>query len=109
MLVRATCRVPRGLRPVRAAAVVMITATMSQPSQVMVRILYDRAMAKNSTSAIDIGSRVRANDQASPDYKGREGFVTELGPGKSEYRVEFDDGRKPTTGYLMAGWLDISD
>ena len=26
--------------------------------------------------------------------------MTELGPGKSEYRVEFEDGRQPTTGYL---------
>jgi hypothetical protein len=64
---------------------------------------------KNAPAAIDVGSRVRVNDQAPADYTSREGFVTELGPGQSEYRVEFDDGRKPTTGYLMAGWLDVQD
>jgi len=53
-----------------------------------------------------VGDRARANDQAPKDYAGREGIVTELGPGKSEYRVEFEDGRTPTTGYLMSWWLD---
>jgi hypothetical protein len=64
---------------------------------------------KNAPAAIDVGSRVQVNDQAPAEYKSREGFVTELGPGQSEYRVEFDDGLKPTTGYLTAGWLDVQD
>ena len=65
-------------------------------------------MPKKNAAAI-IGSRVRVNDHAPSEYKSREGFVTELGPGQSEYRVEFDDGLKPTTGYLTAGWLEVQD
>jgi hypothetical protein len=53
-----------------------------------------------------VGDRARANDQAPVDYRRREGFVTETGPGKSEYRVEFDDSVQPTTGYLMSWWLE---
>ena len=53
----------------------------------------------------EIGDRVVVNAKGSRDYRGREGFVTELGPGKSEYRVEFEDGRQPTTGYILSAWL----
>ena len=53
-----------------------------------------------------VGDRARANDQAPTDYRRREGFVTETGPGRSEYRVEFDYTMQPTTGYLMSWWLE---
>ena len=53
-----------------------------------------------------LGDHVVVNDRAPRDYRGRDGFITELGPGKSEYRVEFDDGRQPTTGYLISSWLE---
>jgi hypothetical protein len=53
-----------------------------------------------------VGDAARANDQAPSDYRDRRGLVTELGPGTSEYRVEFEDGRQPTTGYLVSAWLD---
>jgi len=53
-----------------------------------------------------VGDRARATDRAPTDYRRREGFVTEAGPGKSEYRVEFDDAIQPTTGYLMSWWLE---
>jgi hypothetical protein len=53
-----------------------------------------------------VGDRARPNKHAPSDYLGRDGMVTEIGPGKSEYRVEFEDGRQPTTGYLMSWWLD---
>jgi hypothetical protein len=53
-----------------------------------------------------VGDRARVNDQAPADYRRHEGFVTEAGPGKSEYRVEFDDTIQPTTGYLMSWWLE---
>ena len=53
----------------------------------------------------EAGDRVVMNGKAPTDYRGREGFVTELGPGRSEYRVEFDDGRRPTTGYMLSSWL----
>jgi hypothetical protein len=53
----------------------------------------------------EIGDRVVVNAKGPRDYRSREGFVTELGSGKSEYRVEFDDGRQPTTGYMSSSWL----
>jgi hypothetical protein len=57
-------------------------------------------------STFSIGDRVRANDRAPHEYRGRDGTITEIGPGQPEFRVEFDDGRQPTTGYLMSSWLD---
>lgn len=57
-------------------------------------------------SRFSIGDAVRANGKAPTGYRGRPGIVTELGPGDLEYRVEFDDGERPTTGYLTSGWLD---
>lgn len=55
-----------------------------------------------------VGDRVRANDHAPSDYYRRVGVVTAVGPGKSEYRVEYDDGGQPY-GYLMSWWLDRSE
>ena len=52
-----------------------------------------------------IGDRVCANGKAPAEYRERVGFVTEIGPGDNEYRVEFDDGAAPTTGYLLSSWL----
>jgi hypothetical protein len=57
-------------------------------------------------SKFQVGDATRANEQAPRDYRDRRGLVTELGPNTSEYRVEFDDGRQPTTGYLVSAWLD---
>ena len=51
---------------------------------------------------LEVGDRVRANDKAPTAYRGRMGRVTEIGPGDDEYRVEFEDGQTPTTGYLGA-------
>jgi hypothetical protein len=53
-----------------------------------------------------VGDQVHTNGQAPADYRHRIGFITELGPADGEYRVEFEDGMQPTTGYLMARWLD---
>jgi hypothetical protein len=53
-----------------------------------------------------LGDHVVVNDRAPRNFRGRDGFITEVDPGKPEYRVEFDDGRQPTTGYLMAPWLE---
>ena len=53
-------------------------------------------------SKFSIGDRVRANDRAPHEYRGRDGTITEIGPGEPEFRVEFDDGRQPTTGYLTS-------
>jgi hypothetical protein len=52
-----------------------------------------------------IGDHVLANDQAPGDYRRRNGIITEIGPGTLEFRVEFEDGRQPTTGYLQSEWL----
>jgi hypothetical protein len=51
-----------------------------------------------------LGSRVRANDKAPGDCRGREGAVVERGPGKSEYGIRFDGQRD--TVYLNSWWLD---
>ena len=53
-----------------------------------------------------VGDRVRVNRKAPADYVDRVGTITELGPGESEYRVEFEDGQMPTTGYLSDTCLD---
>jgi hypothetical protein len=52
-----------------------------------------------------IGDHVLANDLAPRDYRRRDGIVTEIGPGTLEFRIEFEDGRQPTTGYLLSQWL----
>jgi hypothetical protein len=73
---------------------------------------------KKSTSAIRrtrrvgrpwtfrVGDLAYVTDEAPEVYQGREALITEIGIGSSEYRVEFEDGRRPTTGYLMAWWLE---
>jgi hypothetical protein len=57
-------------------------------------------------SKFAVGQYARANADAPDDYRGRTGLITESGPGESEYRVEFEDGLQPTTGYLRSWWLD---
>ena len=52
-----------------------------------------------------VGDQVLANDHAPGDYRRRGGIITEVGPGTSEFRIEFEDGRLPTTGYLLSEWL----
>ena len=54
-----------------------------------------------------VGDVVHVLHAAPPGYKGRTGIVTEIGPGDGEYRVEFEDGERPTTGYLAAAWLSV--
>jgi hypothetical protein len=61
---------------------------------------------KRRSASFMIGDRVRANERAPGDYRDRDGTITEIGPGQSEFRVEFEDGRQPTTGYLRSSWLD---
>jgi len=41
-----------------------------------------------------IGDRVHTNAQAPREYRRRDGTITEIGPGASEFRVEFEDGHK---------------
>jgi hypothetical protein len=58
------------------------------------------------TLKFQVGDRVRVNSKAPVDYVDRVGTVTELGPGELEYRVEFEDGQMPTTGYLSGTCLE---
>jgi hypothetical protein len=53
-----------------------------------------------------VRDQARANGHAPSDYRDRVGIITEIGSGKSEYRVEFEDGGRPTTGYLSSWCLD---
>jgi hypothetical protein len=57
------------------------------------------------TRTFEVGDRVRVNDTGPEDYRDRIGAVTESGPGKSEYRVECEDDRRPDTGYLPLSCL----
>jgi hypothetical protein len=61
-------------------------------------------MAAN-TPSYAVGDVVRVSSAAPADYRGRTGIITEIGPGDADYRVEFEDGGRPTTGYLSAVWL----
>ena len=55
----------------------------------------------------EIGARVKANENAPCDYKGREGTVFDRVPGKSEYGVRFESQpNQADTGYLDSPWLD---
>ena len=58
-----------------------------------------------TTRPYAVGDVVRVSPVAPVEYKGRTGIVTEIGPGDGEYRIEFEDGDRPTTGYLIAAWL----
>ena len=52
-----------------------------------------------------VGDTVRVSSDAPPEYNGRIGVVTEIGPSAGEYRIEFEDGERPTTGYFPTAWL----
>lgn len=56
-----------------------------------------------------IGDPVRANEHAPATYRDRIGTVAQIGPAKSEYRVEFTDDPTCPYGYLMSWWLDAHD
>ena len=53
----------------------------------------------------ELGDRARGNDQAPNEYRNRVGTIAEIGPSKSEYRVDYTDGGQPYR-YLMSWWLD---
>lgn len=59
---------------------------------------------------LKVGEEVMTTQKAPSDYRGRRGVITEIasrtGTSTAEYRIEFEDGRQPTTGYLPAKWLD---
>jgi hypothetical protein len=57
------------------------------------------------TTQLDVGATVRVSAAGPAEYKGRTGIITEVGPGDAEYRIEFEDGALPTTGYLTGAWL----
>jgi hypothetical protein len=53
------------------------------------------------------GDSVFVNNRAPAEYRGRRGIITEVTIGETEFRVEFDDGRRPTTGYVKSEWLGL--
>jgi hypothetical protein len=57
------------------------------------------------TATYVVGDVVEVSADASGEYKARRGIITEVGPGEREYRIEFEDGERPTTGYLPLAWL----
>ncbi|HEY2152259.1 MAG TPA: hypothetical protein VGH34_15730 [Vicinamibacterales bacterium] len=68
--------------------------------------MADKNVTATSGFRFSVGDRVKANGNAPPSYRGRNGIVTELGPDQTECRVEFEDGAVATTGYLRSSWLD---
>lgn len=55
----------------------------------------------------EVGARVRANEKAPGDYKGREGVVAERGPHEAEYGIRFEG--KELIEYLNSSWLDRAE
>ncbi len=70
------------------------------------RALKSQAKKPGRTLKLAVGESARANNEAPAEYRNRIGIITELGPGRTDYRVEFEDGHIPTTGYLSSRWLD---
>ena len=68
--------------------------------------MSNEGRARLGRRKFNVGDSAYVNDQAPADYRERTGIITEIGPGKSEYRIEFEDGQTPTTGYLTASWLE---
>ncbi len=54
----------------------------------------------------NIGDRVKANEKAPGDYKGAEGTVVELGPGRAEYGVAIESDKRAAVHHLNSWWLD---
>jgi hypothetical protein len=70
------------------------------------RVLKSHAKKPLRKPKLSVGESARANNEAPAEYRNRIGIITELGPGRTDYRVEFEDGHRPTTGYLRSRWLD---
>jgi hypothetical protein len=69
-----------------------------------------RRSVPSETMVFRVGDVARANDSAPSDFIGRRGIVTEIGPGDAEYRVEFEDGRQPTTAiFHQHFWIESDD
>jgi hypothetical protein len=67
------------------------------------------ARAASQQPKFAIGVRVIANDEAPRHYRGRVGTVAGIGPGKSEYRVNYGDDRTPEHAQLMSWWLALKN
>jgi hypothetical protein len=63
---------------------------------------------RSSVARFKEGAEIVANEQAPPEYRGRHGIISEVTVGGTEFRVEFDDGLRPTTGYLKSEWVRLS-
>jgi hypothetical protein len=61
----------------------------------------------SSCPRLTVGDAVMANEKAPKDFHNRRGVIAALGPGGAVARVLFDDGLRPTTGYLRSRWLEL--
>ncbi len=55
---------------------------------------------------IVVGDLAVVNARGRRELRGRKGIVTQVGPTKGEYGIEFVDGRVPSLVYLEAVRLD---
>ena len=65
----------------------------------------DKRVANAPVLRFAIGEDVMISSSAPSDYRLRRGVITEIGTGGTEYRVEFEDGLRPTTAYLLTKWI----
>ncbi len=53
-----------------------------------------------------IGDQVIVKEKALLEHRARRGLITEISSDGMECRVEFEDGRQPTTAYVLSKWLE---
>jgi hypothetical protein len=70
-------------------------------------VVRRQARAASEEPKFAIGVRVVANDHAPTSYRGRVGSVSGIGPGKSEYRINYGDDRTPEHAQLMSWCLAL--
>lgn len=69
----------------------------------------ERVGSKNGRawpSRFNVGDHVMTNYLAPVGYRARRGRITDIRDSEMEYLVEFEDGLRPITGFLMAKWLE---
>lgn len=52
----------------------------------------------------EVGDRAIGREKAPASFRGRAGKITEIGPGRAEYGVRFDDTK--VVEYVMSWWID---
>jgi hypothetical protein len=70
-------------------------------------VVRRQARAASDEPKFAIGVRVVANDHAPMSYRGRVGSVSGIGPGKSEYRINYGNDHSPEHAQVMSWWLAL--